>query len=149
MQIVIIGDTGHKNYQHIDLESMAQNKNFRLLGRVSDDNLIRYYSNAIAFLFPSLYEGFGIPLLEAQACECPVISSNSSSLPEVLGDSALFFNPNDTIACAEQMERVYTDLNLRNQLIEKGLKNISRFSWEESAKKVITILNKYQSNKRQ
>lgn len=142
-KLYIIGDTGHKNYKRIDLGTLALNENFKLLGRVSDKDLIRYYSNAIAFLFPSLYEGFGIPPLEAQACQCPVISSNASSLPEVLGDSALFFDPNDIHAFAMQMEIVYTDLNLRTQLIEKGLKNVSRFSWKESAARVKTIVDEY------
>lgn len=142
-KLYIIGDIYQKNYQHIDLESLAQNENFKLLGRVSDDDLIRYYSNAIAFLFPSLYEGFGIPPLEAQACECPVISSNSSSLPEVLGDSALFFEPHDTLTFVTQMEKICTDPVLREQQIEKGLKNVRRFSWDVSAEHVKSILNMY------
>lgn len=142
-KLYIIGDTGHKNYQHIDLESLAYNENFKLLGRVSDQDLIRYYSNAVAFLFPSIYEGFGIPPLEAQACQCPVISSNSSSLPEVLGDSALLCDPNDSHSFAMQMEKVYNDEGLRRPLVENGLKNVARFSWERSADDVARVLSSY------
>jgi glycosyltransferase involved in cell wall biosynthesis len=112
------------------------------LGKVSDEELIDIYQNADFFIFPSLYEGFGIPPLEAQACGCPVISSNAASLPEVLGDSVLYFNPIDMNSIREVIEKVALDRDLKAILIEKGYKNLRRFSWNESAKRLNEIIDK-------
>ena len=122
------------------IEECSKNPNIKLLGRVSDNDLIRYYSNAVAFIFPSLYEGFGIPVLEAQACGCPVISSNSSSLPEILGDSALMCDPNNTNEFANAVLKLVNHKSLKEILIDKGYENIKRFSWEKSAEKLLGYL---------
>lgn len=138
-KLYIIGDLKDKNFGNIDL-NVEDNPNIVLLGRVSDEDLIRYYSNATGFIFPSYYEGFGIPVLEAQACGCPVISTNSSSLPEVLWDSAILADPDDVDAFADGMYKVATDAELRANLIKKGFENVSRFSWEDSARKIVELL---------
>lgn len=141
IKLYVIGDLKDKNFRVIDTGALKTNNNIKFLGRVSDEELVRYYSNAIAFLFPSLYEGFGIPVLEAQACGCPVISSNTSSLPEVLQSSALMSPPTDISKFAELMKDVYLSKELRGKLILEGYNNIKRFSWDNSVKQVISIVD--------
>ncbi|OSM95053.1 glycosyl transferase family 1 [Lonsdalea populi] len=113
----------------------------QFVGRVSDDGLLELYRNAIAFIFPSLYEGFGIPPLEAQACGCPVVSSQAASMPEVLGDSATFFSPLDIHDMSEKIASVLSDPDLRSSLIQNGYENIQRFSWNKSAEQLSHIID--------
>ncbi|WP_313483083.1 glycosyltransferase family 4 protein [Acinetobacter variabilis] len=120
------------------------NSKINFLGRVSDNELIELYQNAEFFVFPSLYEGFGIPPLEAQACGCPVISSNAASLPEVLGDSAYYFDPKDINSIRNAILDVVNDPVLRESLRDRGLINVQRFSWQKSALKLNSILSKVQ-----
>jgi glycosyltransferase involved in cell wall biosynthesis len=114
----------------------ASDSRIRFLGRLNDSELIAQYQGATAFVFPSLYEGFGIPPLEAQACGCPVIAANAAAIPEVLQASALYFDPADVSHIATAMERVLTDVTLRQSLRRRGLNNVTRFSWEDSARRV-------------
>lgn len=114
----------------------SRDPRIRFLGRLSDAELISQYQGATAFVFPSLYEGFGIPPLEAQACGCPVLAANAASIPEVLQASALYFDPLDVCHMAAAMERILTDIPLRQSLRRRGLNNVARFSWEESARQV-------------
>lgn len=102
-------------------------------GFLTTDQLAKLYQHALAFLFPSLYEGFGIPILEAMACGCPVITSNVSACPEVAGESALIIDPRDEQALLQAMEAIYNDQQLRNRLIELGIRRAFSFSWEKSA----------------
>lgn len=119
------------------LQSLAsRDPRIRFLGRLSDTELIAQYQGAKAFVFPSLYEGFGIPPLEAQACGCPVLAANAASIPEVLQASALYFDPLDVSHIAAAMERILSDQTLRQSLRRRGLNNVSRFSWEDSARRV-------------
>lgn len=97
-------------------------------------------SGATALVFPSLYEGFGFPVLEAQACGTPVICTNTSSLPEVAGEGALLVNPLDTATLAEAMRRVAGDANLRQSLVAAGYANLARFSWPDAAVRVLDVL---------
>ena len=106
------------------------------LGRLSDAQLIEQYQGAAAFVFPSLYEGFGIPPLEAQACGCPVLAANAASIPEVLQSSALYFDPLDVQHISRAMALALNNLNIRQHLRTLGLHNVSRFSWDESARLV-------------
>lgn len=99
----------------------------------SDEFLIELYKNAIAFVFPSLYEGFGIPVLEAFSAGCPVICSNTSSFPEIAGDAALFFDPYDKDSIRDSVKSVISDNNLRIEMINKGYERIKDFSWQETA----------------
>ncbi|MZK52795.1 glycosyltransferase family 4 protein [Clostridium beijerinckii] len=102
-----------------------------------DKSLI--YNMASLFVFPSLYEGFGIPVLEAMASSVPVITSNVSSLPEVAGDAAILVEPKDIKSIAEYMGKVLVDKELRNNLIKKGHEQAKKFTWESSAKKLVNI----------
>lgn len=120
-----------------DLQRMAsRDPRIRFLGRLSDAELIEQYQGATAFVFPSLYEGFGIPPLEAQACGCPVVAANAASIPEVLQASALYFDPLDVNHMAAAMQRVLTDQPLREALRLHGLNNAERFSWDLSAQRL-------------
>jgi glycosyltransferase involved in cell wall biosynthesis len=117
-------------------------------GYIEDADLPALLSGATAFVFPSLYEGFGIPVLEAGACGVPVITSNTSSLPEVAGDpaagsgqaAALLVDPHDVDAIAEAMRRLVTDDALREDLARRGLANVQRFSWEKCARETLAVL---------
>lgn len=109
-------------------------------GYVPDEDRAALLSGAVAFVFPSLYEGFGLPVLEAQACGCPVITSTTSSPPEVAGDAALLVNPSDTEAITAAMQRIATDSGLRKTLIEQGFVNVRRFSWAACARSVLSII---------
>lgn len=102
-------------------------------GRVDDSELVELYQGATALVFPSRYEGFGIPALEAQACGCPVVASRCAAMPEVLGDSVLYFDPESTVEMVSAMEQVWIDSRLREELVRRGRCNVRRFSWGRSA----------------
>lgn len=140
MEMFIIGDVQNNNFGTIDFSQYVQKEQIHFLGRISDRELIRYYSNAKAFIFPSFYEGFGIPVLEAQACGCPVISSNAASLPEILEDSALLVDPNNINAFVEGI-KMLMQKDVSERLIEKGYKNVRRFDWGRSANFLIKTLD--------
>jgi len=101
--------------------------------------LFDLYKNASLFVFPSFYEGFGIPPLEAAACGCPLVVSNVSSLPEIYGDAAYYVDPYDVENITEGMYKVLTDNKLRMKLIQNGLERVKMFSWDISAKKHINV----------
>ena len=110
-------------------------------GYVSENDLAALYSGAIAFVYPSFYEGFGLPVLEAMACKCPVITSNRASLPEVAGNAGILIDPNDHEALAHEITKIAEDSQLRESLISKGLLQASRFSWEKCARKTKQIFS--------
>ncbi len=111
-------------------------------GFVPEADLPTYYSGAEAFVLPTLYEGFGFPVLEAMACGCPVVTSDTSSLPEVVGEAGIMVNPYDTDRLTQAMRQVLTDSELRNNMIRKGLEQSKRFSWEKAAKQTLEVYNK-------
>ena len=114
-------------------------KYVRFLGYLPEDTLAVMYGLAGVFVFPSLYEGFGLPPLEAMASGTPVVTSNVSSLPEVAGDAALLVDPYDPQAIADGVHRVLTDETLRHDLRLKGLARARQFSWETSVRRVREI----------
>lgn len=101
----------------------------------TEGSMKHLYRNALAFIFPSLYEGFGLPILEAFSSGCPVIASNNSSLPEIGGDAAGYFDPWDASSLREATERMITDTSIRDQCIHKGFERLRMFSWADSAAK--------------
>lgn len=125
--LVVVG--GEKIGQTIGREWLVQEF-------CDDEKLAELYSGAKVFVYPSLYEGFGIPPLEAMACGCPVIASNASSIPEVVGDAALLFDPKDKNELARQIDRVIDDEALIRELITKGKERAARFTWKNMADKV-------------
>ena len=110
-----------------------------LPGFVPDEELPALYGAADLFVYPSLYEGFGLPLLEAMACGVPVIASNSSSLPEVAGEAALLVDPISVQALVGAMRRVLDDRGLREEMRERGLQRARRFTWEEAARRTVEV----------
>ena len=108
-------------------------------GYVDEDLLKQYVVHSDAMVFPSLYEGFGLPPLEAMACGCPVVVSNAASLPEVCGDAAYYVDPYNVESIAEGIYKVLTDETLRQSLIQKGIERAKLFSWEKSAKEYISV----------
>ncbi len=114
-------------------------KKVRFLGRVSELELITLYSMADVFAFPSFFEGFGVPPLEAMACGAPVITSNASSLPEVVGDAALLIDPHNTSELAKAMIRLLEDEQLREELRQKGYTRAQLFTWPKSASKMLSV----------
>lgn len=115
------------------LQKAKKNQNIEFRSDVSDEELVKVYNLASIFIFPSFYEGFGLPVLEAMACGTPVICSDSSSLPEVGGDAVVYCNPNSIDDIKEKIELVLNDTNLQQNMIAKGLERAKEFSWEKSA----------------
>lgn len=115
-------------------------ENVRLLEFVSDDELTLLYQNAVFFILPSLYEGFGLPILEAMQHGCPVITSNVSSLPEAGDDAALYIDPQNVEDIASKMNLLLTDEKLRATLVAKGYEQVKKFSWEKAARETLKVL---------
>ena len=140
VKLLIIGDEISK-YATLRraVHRLKLHKHVRFFGFVSDETLAALYRLAAVFVFPSLYEGFGLPPLEAMASGAPVITSNVSSLPEVVGDAALLIDPYDPDAIADAMRQVLSDDGLRASLRERGLLRARHFSWERSIGRVHDI----------
>jgi glycosyltransferase involved in cell wall biosynthesis len=107
---------------------------------VAEEDLPYLLSGAELLVMPSLYEGFGLPALEAMACGTPVVASNAGAIPEVVGEAALLVGPTDTEALADAMRRVLTDRALWKDLAERGLARATQFSWGETAKGTLEVL---------
>jgi glycosyltransferase involved in cell wall biosynthesis len=137
LYLVLAGAKG-KIFESIGLESAPAN--VQLVGYVGDDLLPALYSGAEFFAFPSLYEGFGLPLLEAMACGTPVLCSNLTSLPEVAGDAALLVDPLDTSSIAAGLQQLATDASLRQQLRERGVVRAKSFNWDRTARQTWDLL---------
>ena len=139
-KLLIVGSK-NKIFSNQAIEQLIkETPNIEFTGYVSDEELVNLYQRAKLFVYPSLYEGFGLPPLEAMACGTPVVVSNVASLPEVCGDAAYYVNPYDVNDIARGIEAVLKDENLQKELILKGLERVKLFSWEESAKKVMKII---------
>jgi glycosyltransferase involved in cell wall biosynthesis len=111
-----------------------------LTGYIDEIDKGTLYAGALALVFPSLYEGFGFPVLEAMHCGTPVIASRTSSLPELVGEAGLLVNPLDAGLITEAMSRVSEDSVLRTRLVEMGYARVKRFTWERAAEQVMTAL---------
>lgn len=108
----------------------------------SDEVLAQLYKSATAFVFPSMYEGFGLPPLEAMTCDCPVIASNTSSIPEVVGDAGLFFDPSDLESMSSAMETVCFSESERNRLVRLGHRRAESFNWNKCASRTLKVYEK-------
>ena len=128
---------GFEGWNNKDVSEMImKNKNIHIFDSISDNTeLAELYRRASLFVFPSFYEGFGFPPLEAMACGCPVVVSNVASIPEVCGDGAYYVDPHNVESIANGILRVTEDENLRKKLIQKGLERVKLFTWETSAQK--------------
>ncbi|MDA0185151.1 glycosyltransferase family 4 protein [Solirubrobacter phytolaccae] len=130
---------GGKGWSSAELERTleATDDRVKVCGFVSEDELVALYAGATCFAFPSLAEGFGLPVLEAMACGTPVVSSNTTSMPEVTGDAALLVDPTDVEALAAALERLMTEPVLANGLARRGLERAATFSWERCAAETV------------
>ena len=138
-QLVLAGVPGY-GYQEIKLKIENCKLEIKELGYVTEEEKRYLLSNADVFLFPSFYEGFGLPVLEAQAAGVPAVISLTSCLPEVAGEGALYVNPQNSAQIAEAVKKVIDDSVLRDRLRQLGLENTRRFSWELCAKKTLEAL---------
>jgi glycosyltransferase involved in cell wall biosynthesis len=136
--LVIAGSSGYgwNNKEVYDIvDRFKLRKKVHFIGTVDEADKAALYSLAECFVYPSFYEGFGIPVLEAMACKTPVITSNVSSLPEVGGDAAIFVNPADMNSLVLAINKVLEKPKLRYKMVEKGMENIKKFTWEQTAEK--------------
>lgn len=146
--LVLVGSAFEKqeNLIHPELKSFSeflknfsQNPRIHILGFVPDEDLVSIYNLASILLLPSFYEGFGLPILEAQACGIPVITSNVSSMPEVADQGALLVNPYKVSEITEAIKKIINQSYFREQLIKEGLINVKRFSWKKTAQETVKV----------
>jgi glycosyltransferase involved in cell wall biosynthesis len=137
---------GDKKWKQLIADPKLHRRIF-FAGHVDDETLACLYTGASAFVFPSLYEGFGLPILEAMACGCPVICSNAASLPEVAGDAAFQLDPTDAEGLAHALDSVLTDSTLRRSMIQKGIERAQQFSWKETAAKTLEVFTRVAGDK--
>ncbi|MFC1959440.1 glycosyltransferase family 4 protein [Chloroflexota bacterium] len=134
---------GSKGWLYDDILELVHELNLvndvHFLGRQPLDTLVAFYNQADVFVYPSLYEGFGLPVLEAMNCGCPVVTSNVSSLPEVIGEAGLQVNPLDTQEIATAIEKVLNDKDLAIQMRQNGLMRAREFSWQRCAQETIDV----------
>lgn len=141
-KLLIVGSE-NKIFSNSEIRNLIKEvPNVEFTGYVSDNELVKLYQKAKLFVYPSLYEGFGLPPLEAMACGTPVIVSSTASLPEVCGDAAYYVNPYDEKDIARGLETVLKDEKLQKELTQKGLERVRMFSWEKSAAKLLGIIKK-------
>jgi glycosyltransferase involved in cell wall biosynthesis len=139
--LVIAGGAGWKSEGlkgHI--KSLGLEGRVHFTGYVDENDLPALYNLAAVFAFPSLYEGFGLPVLEAMACGVPVVTSNTSSIPEVAGDAAVLVDPHSADAIADGLRKVLTDPVLKKTCVEKGIERAKLFTWEQSATETLAVL---------
>lgn len=138
--LIIAGGQGWKFDRNAVLKGLKHREDIRFLGFVPDDDMSALYCAATVFIFATLYEGFGIPVLEAQTCGVSVLTSNCSSLPEVAGKGALLVNPYSVDEIRDGMVRLMADEKLRERLVMAGFENIRRFSWQTAARQLDEIV---------
>jgi len=138
--IVLVGWEGWGSEEWLEMvKDQGLRSRIFTTGYVDEESLACLYSNALALVFPSLYEGFGLPVLEAMACGCPVICSDAASLPEVAGNAAILIDPAEFEDLAVAIDRVVSDSALRMDLIKKGFERAGQFSWERTAKQTLEV----------
>lgn len=145
-KLIIVGKKGWL-YNDIfeKVKSLKLENKVVFTGHITDEELVGYYANAFCLTLPSLYEGFGIPVLEAMSFNCPVITSFSSSLPEIGGDACLYFDPKNSDDLLEKFSILLSNNKLRKELILKGKQRIKDFSWEKCGKQTLEVIKNYAS----
>lgn len=139
---LVLGGGIWKKYEKELASTLAQYDTSRIIltGYIEEIELNKYYSNALCFVYPSLYEGFGLPVLEAMQCGCPVITSNRSSLPEVIGDAGIMVNPESNEDMILAYEKMYFDSSFRSSCSKKSFEQAKLFSWEKCAKEILDFI---------
>lgn len=142
-KLVVIGG----KWRDVDLPGRyASDKNIRFLSNIPEEDLIAIYNMAAVFVFPSFYEGFGIPVLEGMACGVPVVTSKVSSMPEVGGEAAVYFDPYDETDMAAKIESVLTNERLQKEMIAKGLQKVKGYSWKKCAEETLQVYREVLGN---
>lgn len=144
LSLVVVGSQGHTNSNIRNSLQVADGelKRVHFTGYVPDEDLAPLYSGALGFVFPSLYEGFGLPILEAMQCGCPVISSNRGSLPEVICDAGLLVDPTDMDSLCDAMLKFCIDTQLRVQYSTRSMERAKNFSWQKTASQTLSVYNR-------
>ena len=137
--LILIGLNFHRSSE---FRNNSVHRDIHYFGFVPDDDLVDFYSQAEIFVYPSLYEGFGLPVIEAMACGTPVITSNVSSLPEVAGDAALLVDPESTGSIADAIQKLIFQQGLRRELIDKGRERSAQFTWEKASLQTCQIMDR-------
>lgn len=141
--LVLVGQRHYRGAALLErINDLGLNRHVIWTGYVSDEVLVALYNRATLFVFPSLYEGFGLPVLEAMACGTPVVSSHAASLPEVSGDAALLVDPHSVTELAAAIERVATDIDVQRRLRERGFQRAAQFSWNTLAAQTVEVLKR-------
>jgi glycosyltransferase involved in cell wall biosynthesis len=138
--LVITGEDRWGYLKRKRLENITNHNRIFFLGWVDLDDLVALYNLAHAFVFPSLYEGFGIPLLEAMACGCPILSSTAGAIPEIAEDAAVLVDPYDVDAIANGIVKIATDAKCRSSLQQRGFRRVEQFSWAKCARETLGVL---------
>ena len=151
LNLVIVGKkegfiTGDNEITYLVQNSSFLQNRVYFTGNVADEEIPVIYNLASLFVFPSLYEGFGFPPLEAMATGTPVVASNAASIPEICGDAALYFNPLNIENIAENILKVIQGNELKKTLIHKGFDQVAKYSWEKSANKLVITMKKLLKN---
>jgi glycosyltransferase involved in cell wall biosynthesis len=142
-KLVLAGKFGYGGEKIKDKINQSNYKDDIILpGYISDEEKFELLKNADLFIFATFYEGFGLPILEAQSMGTPVVTSNLSSMPEIAGESAVLVDPKDPNAIAEAVQKLISDESYKNDIIEKGRENVKRFSWEKCAREIADIIKK-------
>jgi len=137
---LVIAGLSTKNFtQFISLFKNSKKEKIINVGFIPEEDVPYFLNGAIALIYPSLYEGFGLPILEAFACGCPVITSNRTSMPEIAGDAALFIDPEQEDDILKAMYKIYESHKLRKELINKGFKRIKKFNWEITVQQIAQL----------
>jgi glycosyltransferase involved in cell wall biosynthesis len=143
MQAVRLLVVGRSQWQGSAIQQLAAASPYHddivFTGYLQDQVVAALYRQCLAFIYPSLYEGFGLPVLEAMACGAPTVTSNSSSLPEVAGDAAILVDPTSAEAITSAIEQLVADGSLRDKLRDRGLRQAARFSWEQTARQTLEV----------
>jgi glycosyltransferase involved in cell wall biosynthesis len=144
LRFVVVGKKDPRFYPNLrrEVDRLSLKDSVIFMGYVPGEDLPSLYSEAKALIFPSLYEGFGLPPLEAMACGCPVITSRAASLPEVCGNAAYYVDPENVDSIAQGMHKAITDNDLRRALSRRGLERAKLFSWDKAAREVLNIFER-------
>lgn len=138
--VLLVGDPEHPQGSYRETaQGLALEQDVRCIGRLDREDLRRLYSCTDLFVFPSRYEGFGMPVLEAMACGAPTITSSTSSLPEVAGDAALLLDPDDVDGLGQAMVRALTDQELRDGLRQRGFERVRQFTWRQAGERTSAL----------
>jgi glycosyltransferase involved in cell wall biosynthesis len=141
--LVLVGQMHWQGHAILEeIENNAVTQHVKTTGYVSDEELVALYNRADLFVYPSLYEGFGLPVIESMACGTPVITSDVSSIPEVAGDAAILIDPLSDDSISAQLLRLANDASLRLSLSDKGIIQAKKFDWRLTAEKTLSILQR-------